>query len=256
MVLCLSWFCSCLSFFSHHSVCLCFMAFGIITTILFSFALITFPSLSLAGLRSWVCGTCTICQLCPPCEPHLYVAPTCECRENLNNCNCNCVTTNHLEEYHKQWTLHFMANHNNTFAAQMNSNQIKRHLLAWLIGLSFFNVGLLLVVILLSVFAPALLRRCAVWKSKSQLHHKQLVMKKHNLIEPPSSSVLETHVGHSLPTISAGMDTSVSAPTLSYAELSEQLEAQQRLARQLASDLHAVQHLRASTGFTIIPKIT
>ena len=149
-----------------------------------------------------------------------------------------------------------MATHNNTFAAQMNSNQLKRHLLAWLIGLSFVNVFLLLVVILLIVFASALLRRCAVWKSKSQLHHKQLIMKKHNLIESPSSSALGTQVGHSLPTISAGIHTSVSAPTLSYAELSAQLEAQHHLARQLASDLHTTQRLRTTAGSTGLPTIS
>lgn len=256
MVLCLSWFFSCFSFFSRHSGCLCFMAFGVMSTILFSFALVTLPSVSFAGLRSWVCGSCTICPLCPPCEPHLYVAPNCECRENLNNCNCNCVTNNHLAEYQKQWTGQLMGTHNITFAAQMNSNQFKRHLLFWLIGLSFFNIFLLLLVILLIVLAPALLRRCAVWKSKSRLHAKQLIMKRHNLIEPPASSPISTPVGHLLPTVSIGIDTNVSAPPLSYVELAEQLEAQQRLVLQLTSDLHAVQQLRKTTVSCIIPKIS
>ena len=256
MVLGLSCFLSCLSFFSRHSVCLCFMAFGIMSTVLFLFALVTLPSVSFAGLRSWVCGSCTICPLCPPCEPHLYVAPNCECRDNLNNCNCNCVTNNHLAEYQKQWTGQFMGTHNITFAAQMNSNQFKRQLLFWLIGLSFFNVFLLILVIMLIVLAPALLRRCAVWKSKSQLHEKQLIMKKHNLIEPPVSSSFRTHTGHPMPTLSLDIDANVSLPPLSYVELAEQLETQNRLVLQLTSDLHTAQQLRKTTVSCILPKIS
>jgi hypothetical protein len=149
-----------------------------------------------------------------------------------------------------------MATHNNTFAAQMNSNQFKRHLLFWLIGLSFFNVFLLLLVLLLIVFAPALLRRCAVWKSQSQVQQKQLFMKKHNLIEPPFSSTFSTHVGHPLPPTSTEIDRNVSAPTLSYVELAEQLEAQQRLALQLTHDLQAAQQLRNTNVSSLIPKIS
>jgi hypothetical protein len=45
--------------------------------------------------------TCTICHLWSSCETHVYVAPTYECRENLD-----------------RWTFHLKVNQNNTFAAQ------------------------------------------------------------------------------------------------------------------------------------------
>jgi hypothetical protein len=71
---------------------ICIMAFGILSLVLFSITLATFPSLSLGNLRSWIFRTCTICQLCPPCESHLNVSPKWERRENLNNFNSNCIT--------------------------------------------------------------------------------------------------------------------------------------------------------------------
>jgi uncharacterized membrane protein YdbT with pleckstrin-like domain len=79
-----------------------------------------------------------------------------------------------------------MANQHNSHAAQMNSNQLKRQLLLWLIGFSFFTIFMLLVVILLILFIPALLHCCAVWKWKSQFQRRHYIMKKHNLIEHSS----------------------------------------------------------------------
>ena len=195
-----------------------------------------------------MCGSCTICQLCPPCTPHLHVSPKCECHENLNNCNCNCITHTHLEEYHKQWTLHLMANQNNSHAAQMNSNKLKRHLLFWLIGMSFFNVSLLFIVVLLIVFAPALLQRCAVWKSTSKLHRRQVLMKKHNLIEQPLCSTIDISPSRPLPDASHTSDLDLVLITPSYAELSQQLAAQTRLALHLTHTLPPEHERRQSTA--------
>jgi len=66
------------------------------------------------------------------------------------------------------------------------ANQLKRQLLLWLIGFSFFTIFMLLVVILLILFIPALLHCCAVWKWKSQFQRRHYIMKIHNLIEHSS----------------------------------------------------------------------
>ena len=162
----------------------------------------------MASLHSWTCETCTICHLCPPCEPHVYVAPSCECRENMNQCTCNGATQTHLFESDQQWTNHLLADQNDTFAAQINSNRLKRHLLLWLIGLSFVFILILLAMILLIV----------------------------------------------LPTVSAGVAASVSEARLSYADLTEQWEAQQRLVQQLERELNAVRQSRIMPGPTILSR--
>ena len=165
MVIGFSWFCFCLRCVSRHSCCITFMAFGLVSVALLFVTLLTFPSFSFGGIRSWICGTCTQCQLCPPCEPHLNISPNCECHENLNNCNCNCVTHQNLHEYQTKWHLQLLANQHQGHAAQLNSNQFKRQLLFWLVGLSLFNLFLIIVVVLLIIFAPVLVQRCAAWRS-------------------------------------------------------------------------------------------
>ena len=254
MVWWLSWFPSCISFVSKHSSCICVLAFSFIAILLCSFILLTIPLLSMAGLRSWVCGTCTVCNLCPPCAPAVYAAPHCECRENLNQCTCNCATHTHLSEVHQQWATHLLTNHNHTFAAQMNSNRLKRHLLLWLIGPSFLIVLILITIIPLIVFTPAMLRHCALWKSTSRMHRKQLFMRKHNLIEPTSSSSVQSAVGQQLPTVCASVNAGVSGAQLSYADLEAQLEATQRLVQQLDHDLLAARHSRLLPGPTIFSR--
>ena len=198
----------------------------------------------MASLRSWVRGACKVCHLCSPYESHVYIALSCECRENLNQCNCNCATQTQLTTFHQQWTNHILANQNNTFAAQMNSDRLKRHLLLWFSGLSLFIVLILLAMILLIVLNSALLRRCAIWRFNSRLQRKLLLMRKYNLVEPTFSSRDQSAVGHVLPTVSANVAASVSEAQLSYADLEGQSEAQPRLVQQLERDLYAVVHVR------------
>ncbi|CAF1374626.1 unnamed protein product [Adineta ricciae] len=81
------WYSSCLVCLSYHSNKFCFMDVGATSLIFF---------LLLTGLRSWFCGTCNVCQVCPHCE----------CHENLNNCNCQCLTQQNFHAYYLQWYSH------------------------------------------------------------------------------------------------------------------------------------------------------
>ena len=65
----------------------------------------------------------------------------------------------------------------------MNSNTLQRHLLGWIIGLSFCNIFLLLLIVVLLFFAPALLRRCTHWHSKMKLKRRTRLINKLNLVE-------------------------------------------------------------------------
>jgi len=127
-----------------------------------------------------------------------------------------------------------MSNQNNSYAAQMNSNQFKRHLLFWLIGLSLFNLFMLFMVILLLIFAPTLLRHCANWKSKSKIRRRQQLMKKHDLVEQPPQHTTHTP----LPTVPPSSD-----------ELLRQLEAQNHLIMKLTQDLQGERELRKQNTF-------
>ncbi len=220
----------CLSFLSRHCCCLCIMGFGLVFLIVFSLIFATLPSFSSANLRSWLCGTCTICQLCPPCEPHLNVSPKCECHENLNNCNCNCISHKNLRAYHHEWNSQLLATQHNSHAAQMNSNQFKRWLLFSLIGLSCFNLLILIVIILLIIFSPALLRRCAALKSRSKLQRRQRLMRKHNFVDPSPPSTIALQPPPLLPIVTTH-------PTVTNS-----------LAIQFKPDLHAAQDLRPTNA--------
>ncbi|CAF5177215.1 unnamed protein product [Rotaria magnacalcarata] len=155
------------------------MAFSLLFSISISIAL---PSLSFGGLQSWFCGTCTVCHPCPACEPHLNISPNCECQENLSNCNCNCTTNQNFKDYHTSSNLQQMSSQHNIHAAQMNSNNLKRHLFGWIIGLSSCTI-LLLFLIVLILFAPTLLRRYTTWHSKRKLTRRARFITKFNLIE-------------------------------------------------------------------------
>ena len=165
------------------------MGFGVLSMVFIIILAGYFPALSSATFRSWFCGTCTVCQACPPCTPQINVSPHCECRENLNNCDCRCLTQQHLQEYYVQWSSHLGVAQNNTLITQMNSHLVKRRLLFWLIGLSFFNIFLLLLLGFLIFFSPDLLRRWTQWRSNSRLHRRQQLMKKLNLVEPRLSHI-------------------------------------------------------------------
>jgi hypothetical protein len=189
MVFCSCWCSSFLSFISRHSSWFCLMTFSIILVVMSIFLLSLLPSLSSATLRSWFCGTCTVCGVCPPCAPQINVAPHCECRETLNNCNCRCLTQQNLHDYHLQWASHLGTTYNNTFATQQNNHFHKRRLLYWLIGLSIFNVFLLFLHGLFVFFASRLYGRWTRWKLNSRVQRRQHLMHKLNLIDPPVSSI-------------------------------------------------------------------
>ena len=142
----------------------------------------------------------------------------------------------------------------NTFAAQMNSDRLKRHLLLWFTGLSFFIALILLVMILLIVFNSALPRRCAIWRFNSRLKRKRWPMRKHNLVEPTSSPRVQSAIGHVLPTLSANVAASVPEAQLFYADIEGKSEAQPRLVQQLERDLYAVRHSHLLPGPTLLSR--
>ena len=228
----------------------CIMGVGFLSAVFF-LILVTSPSFSSGGVHSWLCGSCATCPLCPACEPHLSISPTCECSENLNNCNCNCPTHNELHRYHQQWNSQISNNQNVTFVALMNSHRFKHHLLLWLIGFSFFNILLFLLTILLIIFAPALVRRYANWHSHSTLRRRQRLMVKHNLVPLPPSTVLSS------PPSPPSTTSSPIAPALSsYADLQQQLESQKKLVFNLSRDLHASRSIRSSLSLSHNPPLT
>ena len=195
--------CSCFSFVSRAYSWFCLMGVLLICSMILLVGHFLLPSA--ASLRSWFCDTCTSCQVCPPCAPQVNVSPHCEWRENLNNCNCRCLTEQHLQEYSLHWSSHLGVQYNNTVITQNNSHVVKHRLLFWLIGLSFFNLFLLFLLGLLVFFSPTLLRRWTRWYSTSRLQRRQRIMKKFNLVEynlshvtlPPadlfSSNTLDHH---------------------------------------------------------------
>ena len=119
----------------------------------------------------------------------------------------------------------------------MNSHQSKCCLLLWPIGLSFFNIFVLLVDILLVSFVLVLLRRCAAWKAKSQLKHRNHIMRKLNLVEPPPHSDVAMQSSLQLPTVSSVVLQPVPTLKLSYDDTSQQLEAQKELVIKFAHNL-------------------
>lgn len=165
------------------------MGVSILSVVFIIFLVGHFPAPASASFRSWFCGTCTVCQMCPACTPQVNVSPRCECRENLNNCDCRCLTQQHLQEHYGQWSAHLGVAQNNTLITQMNGYLMKRRLLFWLIALSFFNIFLLFLLGFLVFFSPNLLRRWTHWRSTSRLNHRQQIMKKLNLVEPDVSDV-------------------------------------------------------------------
>lgn len=81
----------------------------------------------------------------------------------------------------------------------------------------------------LLVCAPSLFQRFSTWRSTLQLRHRQKLMHKFNLVEkPPPTSV---------PAISTAVIPIDSTPSLSYADLLQQLHTQQQLVAQLTTDL-------------------
>ena len=221
--------------FSRHFSCLYLMGFALISIVLFSLIFASLPSSSVGNLRSWICGTCTICQLCSPCQPHLKVSPKCERHENLNNCNCNCITHKNLYTYYQQWNLKLLATQHNNHAAQMNSNHMKCWLLFWLIGLSCFNILMLIIIILLIIVTPALLRRCADSNSRSHQLRRQQLMKKYNLLEPPPLFVVQFQSQQ----LSEFHGTNARSVKPSFDDLSPQPAIQAHLAIPLKKDLSA-----------------
>lgn len=189
---------SCVSYLFRH-LCFCLMAFSCLFLLGSFIFFMVGPSFVFSDVRSWFCGTCTVCNVCPACEPHLSVSPKCECRENLNNCNCNCITQKTLHTYHRTWYAQFLANQHNIHSAQQNSNLTKRHLLFWIVGLVLFNL-LLLVFIVCVLFFKSSLHRCySQHKFRSALKRRERFMLKHNLIEkpvlqPPTEVSFSTHV--------------------------------------------------------------
>jgi len=142
MVTCLVGISSCISFISRHILSICMMAVGAVFVVLLLILLILGPSVVLTDLRSWFCGTCTVCQVCPSCEPHLNVSPKCECHENLNNCNCNCITHKNLQKYHQQWNSQLLVNQHNISGGPEKKDQICFLFFFFIWSLFFFKFSM------------------------------------------------------------------------------------------------------------------
>ncbi|CAF2070571.1 unnamed protein product [Rotaria magnacalcarata] len=76
-----------------------------------------------------------------------------------------------------------MSAQHNIHAAQMNSNNIKRRLLGWIIDFSCGNIFLLCVIVILIFCAPTLIRRSTTWRSELQLKRRACLLKKFDLVE-------------------------------------------------------------------------
>jgi len=107
-----------------------------------------------------------------------------------------------------------LVNQHNIHAAQQNTNQFKRQLLFWIIGIAIFNVLLLSLIIILIVFTPTLLRRCSKWKLNSTVKRRQRFMQKHNLIKKPSTIVVDGDIQLSQLSASHVDQQQISYPTL------------------------------------------
>lgn len=140
-----------------------------------------------------------------------------------------------------------MPHFNNSHVAQMNINHDTRHLLLWLIGLSLFNILLLVFMVLLILFASALQQRYTNWKSISTLHRRQLLMRKHNLVASMPSPLLSGNTSCSNKSSSAVatvLDSSVVPMSLSATMLSQQLAEDKQLMTSFTRDLQVTQDLR------------
>ena len=111
----------------------------------------------------------------------------------------------------------------------MNSHQVQRHLLLWLVGLSFFNIFMLIVIIILVIFAPILVRRCVVSKAKYQVKRRNRLMKKLSLVEPSPRRDIAFESSLSAPTLSSAVSQSMPTLKPSYTSPSHQSEAQKKL---------------------------
>ena len=69
------------------------------------------------------------------------------------------------------------------YAAHTNNSNLKRQLLNWIIGLSSFNILLLLLIVILIFSAPALVRRCTQWQSKRKMKRRARLLQQFNLVE-------------------------------------------------------------------------
>ncbi|CAF3300717.1 unnamed protein product [Rotaria socialis] len=76
-----------------------------------------------------------------------------------------------------------MSEQHNIHAAQMNSNHLKRRLLGWVIGLSFCNIFLLCVIVILIFCAPTWIRSYTTWHSKMKLKRRARLVNKFDLVE-------------------------------------------------------------------------
>ena len=213
------------------------MSISSLSIILFSVMFTDPPFFSLGELSSWLCETCTVCQSCLPCEPHLNISPKCECQKKHNNCSCKRITHKNHREYKKQWNFRLMDNQQNHRATKMNSHQVQRHLLLWLVGLSFFNIFVLIVIIILVIFAPVLVRRCVVWKAKCQAKRRNRLMKKLSLVESSPCRDIAFESSLSVPTLSSVVSQSIPILKPSYTNPSHQSEAQKKLVIDRVRDL-------------------
>lgn len=204
---------STLACFSPNCACLGLMFSFVSVLAGVSLLVVWLPVHSFGSLTSWFCGTCPTCSVCPACQPQLNVSPHCECRNNLNHCQCNCVSYADLQMCHKRWSSDLLVGHQTAHVAQLSLLAAKRRLLHLIIVL------LILLIIIVVVFSQFLLfgASCHRWfllrKQRARLQRRQYLMRKHNLIAGPSDVLTPAS---SL--VAAGFGSSVAALPLPPAQ--------------------------------------
>lgn len=186
------WCLSACSFFgnclSKYWACGCFMAFALSIVLIFWLILHLLPTMSFAGFTSWFCGTCAVAPACPPCQPQFNLSPHCECHENLNNCKCDCVSYADLTKHQQRWASDMVLDQRSAQLSQMDVLQFKRRVLLILLGLSVVIMFLLVALICVTLCGKSCRLRYLAWRHRTRLQRRERLMRKHNLIEGPTSS--------------------------------------------------------------------
>ena len=196
--------------FSSRWACLGFMVSFVSVFVGISLFVVWFPVHSLGGLTSWFCGSCPTCSVCPACQPQLNVSPHCECRNNLNQCQCNCVSYADLQLCHQRWSSDLLVGQQSAHIAQLSLSATKRRLLHLIVVLLVLLILLLVIFNCFILFGASWRRWLLLRRQRARLQRRQHLMRKHNLVAGPSA----------VPTadscVAPGSNSSVVVSTFSY----------------------------------------
>jgi hypothetical protein len=202
------------------------------------------PGLSLDGIHDWICGSCSLCHVCPLCESHINISTTCVGHESLNICKCNCITEERVQYYHQESNRQLKADLHNKKATRMNDYLAKHHFLFWLTGLLLCIILILFLLGGLVLLSPSILNRDIHWRTASRLHHRQHLMRKHNLTEKSLASTIELQSIHLQP-----------LTQLTVVDLTQQLDSLKLQHLNLTYELEATRSARATPKFASTQRI-